>query len=82
MSTNIAYAFVLPVIGLLLLLIVGPAIRNKMLKHEQKEKGINPSNTLTTYASEDILYRTTVYSSAGGNYEPLGDIGKMIDTDE
>ena len=84
MSTNIAYAFVLPVIGLLLLLIVGPAIRNKMLKHEQKEKGINPSkhHSPLTYASEDHLYRTTVYSSAGGNYKLLGDIGKMIDTDE
>ncbi len=81
MWTKIAYALVLPVIGLLIL-IFGPAIRNKILKHEHKKKGINPSNTLTTYASEDILYRTTVYSSAGGNYEPLGDIGKMIDPDE
>ena len=56
---NIAYAFVLPVIGLLLL-IFGPAIHNKILKREHKERRINPSNTLTTYASEDILYRTII----------------------
>jgi len=81
MPMKIAAVLLFPAIGLLIL-ILGPAIRNKMLKHEHKKKGINPSNTLTTYASEDILYRTTVYSSAGGNYKPLGDIGKMIDPDE
>lgn len=78
---NIAAVFLFPAIGLLIL-ILGPAIRNKILKHEHKERRINPSDTLTTYASKDILYRATVYSSAGGNYKPLGDIAKMIDTDE
>ncbi len=83
MSTNIAAVLLFPAIGLLIL-ILGPAIRNKILKHEQKEKGINPSkhHSPLTYASEDPLYRTTFYSSAGGNYKPLGDIAKMIDTDE
>ena len=82
MVNNFAISLILPVIGLLIL-ILGPAIRNKM-KHEQNEKGINPSkhHSPITYSSEDHLYRTTVYSSAGGNYKPLGDIGKMIDTDE
>ena len=83
MSTNIAYAFVLPVIGLLLL-IVGPAIRNKMLTHEQKEKGINPSkhHSPLTYASQDKNYLVTGYSQYLGDNKPLGDIGKMIDPDE
>ncbi len=80
---NIAAVFLFPAIGLLIL-ILGPAIRNKILKHGQKEKGINPSkhHSPLTYASEDLLYRATFYSSAGGNYKPLGDIAKMIDTDE
>ena len=83
MSMKIAAVLLFPVIGLLIL-ILGPAIRNKILKYEQKEKGINPSkhHSPLTYASEDPLYRTTFYSSAGGNYKPLGDIAKMIDTDE
>ena len=80
---KIAAVLLFPAIGLLIL-ILGPAIRNKILKHEHKEKGINPSkhHSPLTYASEDLLYRTTFYSTAGGNYKPLGDIGKMIDTDE
>ncbi len=80
---KIAAVLLFPAIGLLIL-ILGPAIRNKILKHEHKEKGINPSkhHSPLTYASEDPLYRTTFYSSAGGNYKPLGDIAKMIDTDE
>ncbi len=80
---KIAAVLLFPAIGLLIL-ILGPRIRNKILKHEQKEKGINPSkhHSPLTYASEDPLYRTTFYSSAGGNYKPLGDIAKMIDTDE
>ncbi len=80
---KIAAVLLFPAIGLLIL-VVGPAIRNKILKHRQKEKGINPSkhHSPLKYASEDPLYRTTFYSSAGGKYKPLGDIGKMIDTDE
>lgn len=56
---KIAAVFLFPAIGLLIL-ILGPAIRNKILKHEPKERRINPSDTLTTYASEDILYRTII----------------------
>lgn len=56
---KIAAVLLFPVIGLLIL-ILGPTIRNKILKNEHKEIGINPSDTLTTYASEDILYRTII----------------------
>lgn len=59
---KIAAVFLFPAIGLLIL-ILGPAIRNKILKHGQKEKGINPSDTLTTYASKDILYRTVIQAN-------------------
>ena len=56
---KIAAVFLFPAIGLLIL-IFGPAIRDKMFKRENKERRINPSNTLTTYASEDIIYRTII----------------------
>ena len=56
---KIAAVLLFPVIGLLIL-ILGPTIRNKTLKNEHKERGIDPSDTLTTYASEDILYRTII----------------------
>jgi hypothetical protein len=59
---KIAAVFLFPAIGLLIL-ILGPAIRNKILKHEHKERGINPSDTLTTYASKDILYRTVIQAN-------------------
>lgn len=78
---NIAYAFVLPAIGLLILF-VGPAIRDKISRHGQKERGINPSNSLLSYAREDQFYRATVYSQAWGSPRPLGNIAKMIDKDE
>ena len=82
MVNNFAISLILPAIGLLIL-ILGPAIRNKM-KHEQNEKVFDPSkyHSLLEFARNDSHYRTTFYSSAGGNSKPLGDIAKMIDTDE
>jgi len=55
-----------------------------MLKNEQKEKGFDPSkyHSLLEFARNDSHYRITAYSAAMPNVEPLGDIGKMIDTDE
>ena len=82
MANNFAISLILPVIGLLIL-ILGPAIRNKM-KHEQKEKVFDPSkyHSLLEFSRNDSHYRITAYSAAMPNVEPLGDIGKMIDTDE
>ena len=82
MVNNFAISLILPAIGLLIL-ILGPTIRNKM-KHKQNEKGFNPSkyHSLLEFARDDSHYRITAYSSAMPNVEPLGDIGKMIDTDE
>jgi len=74
---------VLPVIALLILM-VGPEIRNKILKQEHKEKGVNPlkHHSPLTYAGEDHLYCITVYFSIYGYYEPLGNIGAWINVDK
>ena len=82
MLANIVNMMVLPVIALLILM-VGPEIRNKILNHEQKKKGTNPyrHNAPLAYADEDNLYRTTVYSSYWGGHKPIGNIRKMIDSD-
>jgi hypothetical protein len=54
------------------------------MKHEQKEKVFDPSeyHSLLEFSRNDSHYRITAYSAAMPNVEPLGDIGKMIDTDE
>ena len=82
MVNNFAISLILPVIGLFIL-ILGPAIRNKM-KHKQKEKGFDPSmhHSLLEFARNDSHYRVTAYSAAMPGVEPLGDVAKMIDTDE
>jgi hypothetical protein len=79
MLANIAKVLLMPVLALLIL-ILGPEIRNKILKHEQKGKGLNPlrNHSPLTYAGEDHLYCITVYFSLYGYYEPLGDIRSMI----
>ena len=78
----IVRALVLPVLALLIL-ILGPEIRNRILKHEQKGKGVNPSryHSPLTYAGEDNLYCITVYFSLYGYYEPLGNIRSWINVD-
>ena len=78
---NVAYAFVLPAIGMLILFL-GPAIRDKILKLGQKESGVNPSDSLLTYAKDDHLYRAAFYSQAWRSNKPLGNVAKMIETDE
>ena len=82
MSANITSVLVMPVIGLLILL-VGPAVRNKVLKHERSGKGLNPSryHSPLTYAGEDNLYCITVYFSLYGYYEPLDNIRSWINVD-
>ena len=78
-----ALAFlILPAIGLLIL-IIGPTIRLKTLKHGQKEKGVNPSkrHAPLAYSSQDKHYLVTTYSQYAGDYEPLGDTAKLKDND-